>query len=173
MMVSRGDLILYADADGATRFSDLEKVEQALRRVVSGNFGISCGSRAHLQGDAEAKRSFSRNILMWGFHLVVKYIGGVKNIQDTQCGFKLFTREAARVTFSNLHIERWAFDVEVLWLAQQHRVPVTEVQVNWREIEGSHLEEEDTRLVSIKMFWDLLQVRLLYIFGLWKVNGKQ
>jgi dolichyl-phosphate beta-glucosyltransferase len=66
---------------------------------------------------------------MWGFHLVVKYIGGVKKIQDTQCGFKLFTRDAARVTFSNLHIERWAFDVEMLWLAQQHSVPVAEVQV--------------------------------------------
>lgn len=41
--------------------------------------------------------------------------------------------------------------------------------MNWREIEGSHLEEEDTRIVSIKMFLDLLQVRLLYMLGLWKV----
>jgi dolichyl-phosphate beta-glucosyltransferase len=58
MMVSRGDLILYADADGATRFSDIEKVEEGLKKVVDKGMGISCGSRAHLQGEAEAQVSF-------------------------------------------------------------------------------------------------------------------
>lgn len=66
---------------------------------------------------------------MWGFHFVVKHVGGVKGIEDTQCGFKLFTREAARATFMNLHIERWAFDVELLWLAQHLQIPIFEVQV--------------------------------------------
>lgn len=61
---------------------------------------------------------------------MVKHIGGVKDICDTQCGFKLFTREAARMTFSNLHIERWAFDVELLWLAQKQRIPIAEIKVS-------------------------------------------
>lgn len=91
----------------------------------------------------------------------------MKGIRDTQCGFKLFTRPTANLLFPGLHIERWAFDVELLWLAQQTNVPVEEVHVAWTEIAGSHLEEEDTRIVSIGMFFDLLRVRLSYLIGLW------
>ena len=61
---------------------------------------------------------------MHGFHFFVSSVGGVNNIHDTQCGFKLFTRAAARGVFPSLHIERWAFDVELLYLARQLRIPV-------------------------------------------------
>lgn len=54
-MVARGKLILYADADGATNFSDLDRVEEALNVINTNGLGISCGSRAHLQGEAESK----------------------------------------------------------------------------------------------------------------------
>lgn len=50
-----------------------------------------------MQNSATKKRGALRNILMWGFHLVVKWIGGVKDIQDTQCGFKLFTRNTGMI----------------------------------------------------------------------------
>ena len=65
------------------------------------------------------KRTLLRNILMHGFHLFVKIVG-VPNIKDTQCGFKLFTRKSASVLFPNLHVERWAFDVELLYLDPQY-----------------------------------------------------
>lgn len=67
---------------------------------------ISVGSRAHLEQEAVATRSFFRTILMHGFHFLV-WLFAVKGIKDTQCGFKLFTREAARLCFDNLHVERW------------------------------------------------------------------
>jgi dolichyl-phosphate beta-glucosyltransferase len=51
---------------------------------------------------------------MYGFHVFVRVVG-VPNIKDTQCGFKLFTRKTASVLFNTLHIERWAFDVELLY----------------------------------------------------------
>jgi hypothetical protein len=51
---------------------------------------------------------------MYCFHIFVR-IAGVPNIKDTQCGFKLFTRKSASALFPNLHIERWAFDVELLY----------------------------------------------------------
>ena len=44
------------------------------------------------------------------------YYLGVRNVEDTQCGFKLFTRSAAAAIFPHLHVEGWAFDVEVLRL---------------------------------------------------------
>ncbi|ODM89625.1 Dolichyl-phosphate beta-glucosyltransferase [Orchesella cincta] len=56
---------------------------------------------------------------------------------DTQCGFKMFTRSAARIVFHNLNIERWAFDVELLYIAQKLKMPIDEVAVYWTEIEGS------------------------------------
>jgi len=170
MMIGRGKYMLMVDADGATKFSDLDRVERELRKIeTKDGHGIAIGSRAHLQGIAEAKRSFFRNLLMWGFHLVVSWIGGIHSIRDTQCGFKLFSRNTALTLFSNLHLSRWAFDVELLWLAQQLSIPIAEVSVTWKEIPGSHLEEEDTRLVSIRMFKDLLRVRMSYSLRLWKV----
>lgn len=68
--------------------------------------GISIGSRAHLEEVAVAARSLFRTILMYGFHFVV-WLFAVRGIKDTQCGFKLLTREAARICFDSLHVERW------------------------------------------------------------------
>lgn len=61
---------------------------------------------------------------------------GVRGIKDTQCGFKLFTRRTAELIFLNIHIERWAFDVEMIYLGQYFGAPMEEVAVNWREIPG-------------------------------------
>ncbi len=57
-----------------------------------------------------------RNVLMWGFHLAVTLVG-VRGIRDTQCGFKLFARASAAALFPAQHVERWAFDVELLLVA--------------------------------------------------------
>ena len=71
-----------------------------------------------------SQRKWYRNVLMYGFHFFVATVGGVRGVRDTQCGFKLFTREAAQRLFPSLHIERWAFDVELIMLAQKARMPV-------------------------------------------------
>uniref|UniRef100_A0A3Q2ZT10 Dolichyl-phosphate beta-glucosyltransferase n=1 Tax=Kryptolebias marmoratus TaxID=37003 RepID=A0A3Q2ZT10_KRYMA len=166
---SRGKLILMADADGATRFSDIEKVEAGLKNLSLGpeNLAISCGSRAHLERVAVAQRSVFRTFLMYGFHFLVWFFC-VRGIRDTQCGFKLFTREAALKTFSCLHVERWAFDVELLYIAQCFKVPIAEVAVNWTEIEGSKLVPFWSWL---QMGRDLIFIRLRYITGAWKLQS--
>ncbi len=64
------------------------------------------GSRAHLEDEAVAKRSLFRTILMYGFHVAVAVLC-VRGIRDTQCGFKLFTRQSAQLLFSKMHIDRW------------------------------------------------------------------
>lgn len=56
---------------------------------------------------------------MYGFNFLVVALSGVHGISDTQCGFKLFSRRAARCIFPNLHLERWAFDVELLYIASR------------------------------------------------------
>nr|XP_057942950.1 dolichyl-phosphate beta-glucosyltransferase isoform X1 [Doryrhamphus excisus] len=165
---SRGRLILMADADGATKFSDIEKVEAGLKDLnpKPDNMAISCGSRAHLEQEAVAQRSVFRTFLMYGFHFLVWFFC-VRGIRDTQCGFKLFTREAALRTFSSLHVERWAFDVELLYIAQSLKIPIAEVAVNWTEIEGSKLIPFWSWL---QMGRDLIFIRLRYLTGAWKLR---
>ncbi|XP_071369890.1 dolichyl-phosphate beta-glucosyltransferase isoform X2 [Centroberyx affinis] len=166
---SRGKVILMADADGATKFADVEKVEAGLHHLdpKPENMAISCGSRAHLEQESVAERSFFRTFLMYGFHFLVWFFC-VRGIADTQCGFKLFTREAALKTFSSLHVERWAFDVELLYIAQCFKIPIAEVAVNWTEIEGSKLVPVWSWL---QMGRDLVFIRLRYITGAWKLES--
>uniref|UniRef100_A0A2K6FMM5 Dolichyl-phosphate beta-glucosyltransferase n=1 Tax=Propithecus coquereli TaxID=379532 RepID=A0A2K6FMM5_PROCO len=128
---SRGEKILMADADGATKFPDVEKLEKGLNDLQPWPVSIRI---YHLEKEGEF-RSYFRTLLMYGFHFLVWFLC-VKGIRDTQCGFKLLTREAASRTFSSLHIERWAFDVELLYIAQFFKIPIAEVAVNWTEIEG-------------------------------------
>uniref|UniRef100_A0A671PC36 Dolichyl-phosphate beta-glucosyltransferase n=1 Tax=Sinocyclocheilus anshuiensis TaxID=1608454 RepID=A0A671PC36_9TELE len=166
---SRGRFILMADADGATKFADIEKVEEGLESISEkpDNMAISCGSRAHLEKESVAQRSLFRTFLMFGFHFLVWFFC-VRGIKDTQCGFKLFTREAALKTFSSLHVERWAFDVELLFIAQCFDIPVVEVAVNWTEIEGSKLVPFWSWL---QMGRDLVFIRLRYLTGAWRLDG--
>lgn len=168
VLSSRGSQILFVDADGATQFSDLVNVEKGLAELFGGKNGmaISVGSRAHLQEEAVAQRSLFRNILMYGFHFLVYFLC-VKGIKDTQCGFKLLTRPAALRLFTSLHVERWAFDVELLYLAQCLGIPIAEKAVNWQEIDGSKMIPVFSWL---QMGKDLLLIRARYIIGAWKIH---
>ncbi|KAF3577446.1 hypothetical protein DY000_02028922, partial [Brassica cretica] len=154
MMHSRGELLLMLDADGATKVTDLEKLENQILAVAReensirdptsklvdfriGDVQVSAfGSRAHLEEKAIATRKWYRNFLMKGFHLVVLLAAG-SGIRDTQCGFKMFTRAAARRLFTNIHLKRWCFDVELVFLCKRFNIPMLEISVKWSEIPGS------------------------------------
>ncbi|KAF1753605.1 hypothetical protein GCK72_020162 [Caenorhabditis remanei] len=164
-----GKLILFADADGATKFEDFELLEKEMLRAAGGepldeSFpAVVVGSRAHLAEASVAERSFFRTILMHGFHTLV-YLFAVRTIRDTQCGFKLFTRSIAARVFPVLHIERWAFDVELIFLCEKWSVPVSEVCVRWKEIDGSKI----TPFWSwLQMGRDLILIWFRYTIGLW------
>jgi dolichyl-phosphate beta-glucosyltransferase len=79
----------------------------------------------------------------------------------------MFTRPAARVLFNSIHIDRWAFDVELLLIAQKLKMPVSEVAVNWHEVEGSKLVPFWSWLQMAK---DLLLISLRYLFRIWTVS---
>jgi dolichyl-phosphate beta-glucosyltransferase len=169
MFKARGALLLMVDADGATQFSDLDRLTSQLRTTTSSGspLGVAIGSRHHMQADAVAKRSCFRNILMYGFNYYVSILC-VPGIKDTQCGFKLFTRAAARLLFPVQHIERWAFDVELLHLCARLNIPVTEVPVTWVEMSGSkvNLFEDIPQMAR-----DIFIIRLCYTLGIWKANS--
>ncbi|CAO0803344.1 unnamed protein product [Mucor circinelloides] len=167
MLSARGELCLMVDADGATQFSDLGKLIEDIKRIEKDGQGVVVGSRSHLvTTEAVVKRSFIRNFLMRGFHTLV-YVLGIRGIEDTQCGFKLFTRKSAQIIFPNMHVERWIFDIECLMIAQLQKMPISEVQVTWHEIDGSKV---NLMMDSMKMAIDLLLIRLNYVLGFWSVK---
>ncbi|XP_027928325.1 dolichyl-phosphate beta-glucosyltransferase [Vigna unguiculata] len=184
MLHSRGELLLMLDADGATKVTDLEKLENQIHAVAKSEyhqgdssnsdprFRISdvpvavFGSRAHLEEKALATRKWYRNFLMKGFHLVVLLASG-PGIRDTQCGFKMFTRAAARKLFSNVRLKRWCFDVELVFLCKRFKIPISEVSVNWSEIPGSKVN-----LLSIpNMLWELVLMSVGYRTGMWRISN--
>lgn len=166
LLHASGKLALFADADGATKFSDVGKMIPYFANNPEVP-KVAIGSRAHMVNtDAVVKRSFIRNCLMYGLHTLV-YVFGIQDVQDTQCGFKLFNKSAISKIFPHMHTERWIFDVEVLLLAEMQKIQIKEFAVNWVEIDGSKV---DLARDSIGMAIDLVVTRLAYLFGIYKLD---
>ncbi|KAJ2076952.1 dolichyl-phosphate beta-glucosyltransferase [Coemansia sp. RSA 988] len=161
-----GRYVMFCDADGATRFGDIDALLARAEETQQDGLVVAIGSRNNKAlSDTVVERSHMRAFLQWGFHTYVTILG-VRGVRDTQCGFKLFSRKAARLIFPNMHVERFIFDIEILLLAKYQRIPVVEVPVNWHEVAGSKMSIVRD---SIQMALDLLAVRLNYLLGCWKI----
>ncbi|KJZ79220.1 hypothetical protein HIM_01371 [Hirsutella minnesotensis 3608] len=182
----RGEYVLFADADGASRFCDVRKLIEGVEEVVDGSRrGVAIGSRAHLVGsEAVVKRSALRNFLMRSFHLVLTILTppATSRIRDTQCGFKLFTRAALPHIVPYMHTEGWIFDIEMLMLAESAPatpvlgsdgsvigtspgIKVAEVPIEWHEVGGSKLNVIQD---SIKMALGLAVLRASWMMGVYR-----
>lgn len=173
MKMSQGKYIIFADADGATQFSDIDKLFSSIKKLDNGNpsqnAAITIGSRAHMVNtEAVVKRSPLRNFLMYGLHTLV-YIFGIRDIKDTQCGFKMFNQASRDKVIPNMHTEGWIFDVEVLILAHRNNIPVDEISVNWHEVDGSKMVLARD---SVNMAIDLVITRMAYILGIYSERQK-
>jgi dolichyl-phosphate beta-glucosyltransferase len=134
MLAARGHWQLFADADGATPISELDRLEQALRSGAD----IAIGSRslASRLPAYTVKSRWHRTVLGGCFNALVR-AGGITGIADTQCGFKLFKRAAAQDLFSVSCINGYGFDLELLYIAQRRGYTITQVPVNWTDQPGS------------------------------------
>lgn len=174
MQYSRGIYSIFADADGASKFSDVDKLVDAVLSLQKPGEQeipvVAIGSRAHMvKTDAVVKRSFIRNFLMYSLHTLL-FLFGISSVKDTQCGFKLFNKSAIREIFAYMHNERWIFDVEVLILAIRKSIVIQEVPISWHEVGGSKV---DLAKDSINMAIDLVVIRFAYLFGIYKDNNKK
>lgn len=182
MVQANGVFRLMVDADGATSFgSGFENLVGALECELLSeqdhprhDMLAVFGSRAHLQKDASTQRSLVRSMLMHAFHFFVGILVSSR-LKDTQCGFKLFTQTSASRIFSTLHLHRWAFDTEVVLICEEASIKILEVDVPWREIEGSKLNTSKFALAvnSLCMLRDIICVRLCYMVGLWKITKEK
>lgn len=129
---SRGERILFADADGSTPFAEAARLFTALDAGAD----VAIGSRAMPSQETKVTTRWYRKWLGRLFNFCVNQII-VPRIQDTQCGFKLFTADAARFLFAHERSEEFSFDVEILFIAQRVGMRLQEVPINWTNVPGS------------------------------------
>ncbi|MEI7849939.1 MAG: glycosyltransferase family 2 protein, partial [Chloroflexota bacterium] len=106
------------------------------------------------EGSEEGKKSLLRTILSGGLRWIVKYFLKIK-VKDTQCGFKLYTAEAAKKLHSKQTIMGFSFDLEILYLAFKYGYKVAEVPVIWIDAPGSKV---DTRKEVQRFLRDLVRI---------------
>lgn len=149
---AKGELRLFMDADGSTSIDELDKL-----LPYANQYDIVIGSRLAKGAVKKTRQNRLREFLGWGFRTLV-YVFIATDVQDTQNGFKLFSKTAAEKIFSTLTIAGWSFDVEVLAVAKKYNLKVKEVPIVWvndgrSKMRFSHM---------VQMFFDLLRIHQIY-----------
>jgi dolichyl-phosphate beta-glucosyltransferase len=142
-LAAKGDWVLMSDVDLSaplTEFANLAPHADAW---------MVCGSRYGRDGMPLRRRILSRL-----YHALV-WLVGVRGIQDTQCGFKLFRMEKMRPIFEAQRIERFAFDVELVKRVRQAGGVIAEVPVDWH---GGRRSSLRVLRDAPRMLWDLLRI---------------
>jgi dolichyl-phosphate beta-glucosyltransferase len=162
---SRGDLVLFSDADMSTPVEEVEK----LVPFIHEGFDIVIGSRGLKGSDVRVRQPWYREGMGKMFNLMVRLLA-VGGIRDTQCGFKLFRGGVARSLFRKTMIKGFAFDVEVLFLAKKSGYKIREVPIRWLNSPSSKV-----RLIRdpLKMFLELLKIRIYSLLGRYGPAGEK
>jgi dolichyl-phosphate beta-glucosyltransferase len=153
VLASSGDPVLVSDADLSTPLSEWTKLADKLPAHP-----VAIGSRA-VDGDLVRKRQPLYRVLLGKAGNKVIQLFAVPGIQDTQCGFKLFRGGVARELFGSARIDRFAWDVEVLYLARRRGYAIAEVPVLWfNSLESKVSVWRDTP----KTLWDVMRIRWIH-----------
>jgi dolichyl-phosphate beta-glucosyltransferase len=165
MLKAEGEWALFTDADLSAPIQELDKLLEAAQREQA---AVAIGSRGLDRSLIGVHQPRPREWAGRIFNLLVRLLVGLP-FRDTQCGFKLFRRDAARAVFSRQQIERFGFDVEILFLAQRLGLKTIEVPVRWDHAEGTRVS---LLRDSVNMFLDLVRVRRRWRRGLYR-EGSQ
>ena len=151
MLETEAENLLFSDADLATPIEEIEKLMPAL-----GSADIAIGSRPLKDSQLEIRQPWYREMLGRVFNKAVQMIG-IKGIQDTQCGFKVFKSAVAKDVFKRCKLDGFGFDFEALMVAKDLNYTIAEIPVRWRHQEGSKvvLMRDGPRMLR-----DLVKLRL-------------
>ena len=158
ILKANGDFLFICDADLSMPIDEINRfLEPDLQP-----YDIAIGSR-EIEGANRYNEPWRRHITGRIFNWIVQVLA-VRKISDTQCGFKCFHKEIARKLFRLQVIDGWAFDVEVLYLAQLFNYRVVEVPIDW-------YFDADSRVSlfkdSFSMLFELFSIRYNRIRGLY------
>jgi dolichyl-phosphate beta-glucosyltransferase len=151
MLDARGDHRLFSDADLSTPLDELPK----LRGHLHGDCHVAIASRALADSQIDVHQQRRRELMGRTYNRLLQLLV-LPGIHDSQCGFKVFTAEAAVACFEPLRTERFGFDAEVLVRARSLGWTIAEVPVRWRHVEASSVNS--VRDAS-RMLVDLVRLR--------------
>jgi dolichyl-phosphate beta-glucosyltransferase len=152
MLEARGEFALFTDADLS---APIEEADKLLAVLSDGAYDGAIGSRALDRSLIEIHQPALRERAGIIFNRLVRQITGLP-FQDTQCGFKAFRREKARVIFEQQRTEGFGFDPEILFLALRKGLRIAEVPVRWAHNPATRVNMLGD---SLRMFVDLLVIR--------------
>jgi len=155
MLAADSDLIAFADADMATPPDQLPLLIAALA-----DHDVVLGSRIQPDGsDMRASQPGYRRLLGKAFHrLASVWVTGP--VQDTQCGFKGFTRAAAHDLFARQQVTSIVFDVELIYLARRRDYRIAVVPIRWEDRRGSRMRARPG--LALRVAWDLFRIPLVH-----------
>lgn len=152
MLVGKGDYLFICDADLSMPIEEVSKFLPP--QLAAGSFDVAIASR-EIAGAVRYNEPGYRHLMGRVFNFIVRSLI-IPGIEDTQCGFKLFTRAAANDIFPYQTINGWGFDPEVLYIANSRNLRLVEVPINWYYMADSRVNPvRDT----IKMLREVLRVR--------------
>jgi len=158
MQKAQGEVRLFTDADNSTSIDHLEKMWPYFK----GGYDVIIGSRDIKGAVLDPPQPWIRKLILGeGFKLYRKIIIGLWGIEDTQCGFKCFTKKATENIFPRCRINRFAFDPEILVIAQKLGYKIKEIPAYWKNDPESKVKFKSI----IKMGFDLLKIRWNLITG--------
>lgn len=168
MLSAKGGYVLFTDMDQATPIEEVNKLF-----AYAKNYDVVIGGRNSKRKGAP----LSRLLMAKGMVVLRSVIVGIKGINDTQCGFKLFKNNVSYELFSKLRnfhkgykkisgsSVKAGFDVEVLFLAQKLGYKIKEVPVEWLYVESRRVSPVKD---SFEAFEDLLRIKLNDLSGKYK-----
>ena len=151
MSKATGDWVLMSDADLSTPIEELEKLSEHAE-----NAEVIIGSRGMRNSEILERQPLYRETMGRIFNLMVQAIA-LPGVHDSQCGFKLFRKDAAHDVFSRTTIDGFGFDVEALFIARRLGYRLKEVPVRWINDPSTTV---NAVVDSTRMAVDLLRVRM-------------
>ena len=151
MLAAKGDFLFMADADLSMPIGEVSKF---LPPRLEG-YDVAIASR-EVEGAVRYEEPAYRHLMGRVFNFVVKTLA-IPGFQDTQCGFKCFRQEAALDVLAYQSIDGWAFDVELLFIAQRKGYKIIEVPIDWYYRANSRISPIRD---AIDMFREVLRIRL-------------
>jgi len=159
-MKARGRFRLLTDADGATAIDNLKEFWPLMERGED----VIIGSRDLKEAQIKKHQPKWKELMGDTGNILIKALMGLWGIDDTQCGFKVFSEKAVRDIVPQLKVDRWGGDFEMLMLARKKGYKINQVPVVWVDAGQSLVGIRG----YIKTFQELFQVKWRMISGQYK-----
>lgn len=153
MLKGCGDMIMFMDADYSVPIEELAKGID----LLNDGYDIAIASRTIAGSVITHHQNIFRELSAKTYTFIQNSYLGIR-YGDTQCGFKFFTRPAARELFGKQKLESVIFDPEILWLAKHRGFKVAEFPVKWTHVEDSRIQYDSLKK-SLFVFKELFRIK--------------